>query len=27
MSAGVSNGYALDAATADGDVIRIVRGI
>lgn len=27
LSAGVSNGYALDAATADGDVIRIVRGI
>ena len=26
-AAGVSNGYALDAATADGDVIRIVRGI
>lgn len=26
-AAGVSNGYALDAATADGDIIRIVRGI
>ncbi|MDH4869817.1 DUF2190 family protein [Pseudomonas sp. BN515] len=26
-AAGVGNGYALDAATADGDVIRIVRGI
>lgn len=24
---GASNGFALDAATADGDVIRIVRGI
>ncbi|WP_428243004.1 DUF2190 family protein [Gynuella sp.] len=27
LSAGISNGYALDAATADGDIIRIVRGI
>ena len=27
LSAGASNGYALDAAAADGDVIRIVRGI
>lgn len=26
-AAGVSNGFALDAATAAGDVIRIVRGI
>jgi hypothetical protein len=26
-AAGVSNGYALDAAAADGDIIRIVRGI
>lgn len=26
-AAGVGNGFALDAATADGDVIRIVRGI
>lgn len=26
-AAGVGNGYAVDAATADGDVIRIVRGI
>lgn len=26
-AAGVSNGYALDAAVADGDLIRIVRGI
>lgn len=27
LAAGISNGYALDAAAADGDVIRIVRGI
>ncbi len=27
QSAGVGNGYALDAATTDGDVIRVVRGI
>ena len=27
LDTGVSNGYALDAATADGDVIRIIRGI
>lgn len=27
LSAGASNGYALDAAAADGDVIRIARGI
>lgn len=26
-AAGIGNGYAMDAATADGDVIRIVRGI
>lgn len=26
-AAGVGNGFALDAAAADGDVIRIVRGI
>lgn len=26
-AAGISNGYALDTAAADGDVIRIVRGI
>lgn len=24
---GIGNGFALDAATADGDIIRIVRGI
>lgn len=27
QSAGASNGYALDAATTSGDVIRVVRGI
>lgn len=27
LSTGVSNGFALDAAAAAGDVIRIVRGI
>ena len=27
LAAGVSNGFALDVATAAGDVIRIVRGI
>lgn len=26
-AAGIGNGYALDAANADGDIIRIVRGI
>lgn len=26
-AAGLSNGFALDAATVDGDIIRIVRGI
>lgn len=26
-AAGIGNGFALDAATADGDIIRIVRGI
>lgn len=27
LAAGASNGFALDTATASGDVIRIVRGI
>lgn len=27
LAAGISNGVAMDAATASGDVIRIVRGI
>ncbi|MAQ99924.1 MAG: DUF2190 domain-containing protein [Oceanospirillaceae bacterium] len=27
IASGASNGYALDAAAADGDVIRIARGI
>ena len=27
LDAGASNGFALDAALADGDLIRIVRGI
>ena len=26
-AAGISNGYARDAAAADGDIIRIIRGI
>lgn len=27
LNTGASNGYALDASTASGDVVRIVRGI